>query len=76
MGRCEVCGNEYDKSFEVTVAGTTPTRQLRVRHPRVRPHLRELRVQDRRPRRRGRRPHLRCAHCAEQGGVGGLKDRV
>ena len=25
MGRCEVCGNEYDKSFEVTVAGTTLT---------------------------------------------------
>ena len=25
MGRCDVCGNEYDKSFEVTVAGTTMT---------------------------------------------------
>jgi hypothetical protein len=21
MGRCEVCGNEYDKSFEVVAAG-------------------------------------------------------
>jgi len=21
MGKCEVCGNEYDKAFEVTIAG-------------------------------------------------------
>jgi Rieske Fe-S protein len=21
MGRCETCGNEYDKTFEITVAG-------------------------------------------------------
>ena len=21
MARCEVCGNEYDKSFEITAAG-------------------------------------------------------
>ena len=21
MGRCETCGNEYDKAFEITVAG-------------------------------------------------------
>ena len=23
MGRCEVCGNEYDKTFEVRIAGET-----------------------------------------------------
>ena len=23
MARCEVCGNDYDKSFEVTAAGQT-----------------------------------------------------
>ena len=23
MGRCEVCGNEYDKSFEVVLGGAT-----------------------------------------------------
>jgi hypothetical protein len=23
MARCEVCGNDYDKSFEVTLAGAT-----------------------------------------------------
>jgi hypothetical protein len=23
MARCEVCGNDYDKSFEVKAAGTT-----------------------------------------------------
>jgi hypothetical protein len=21
MGRCETCGNEYDKAFEITLAG-------------------------------------------------------
>ncbi len=25
MAACEVCGNEYDKSFEVTVGGTSHT---------------------------------------------------
>jgi hypothetical protein len=25
MGRCEVCGNEYDKSFEVVQAGRSHT---------------------------------------------------
>lgn len=25
MGRCEVCGNRYDKSFDVTIGGATHT---------------------------------------------------
>jgi hypothetical protein len=25
MGTCEVCGNEYDKAFEVSMAGATHT---------------------------------------------------
>ena len=25
MARCEVCGNDYDKSFDVTAAGATHT---------------------------------------------------
>ena len=25
MARCETCGNDYDKAFEVTVAGTAHT---------------------------------------------------
>lgn len=25
MARCDVCGNEYDKAFEVTMAGKTQT---------------------------------------------------
>ena len=25
MGRCETCGNDYDKSFEVTMAGRSHT---------------------------------------------------
>ena len=25
MGRCETCGNEYDKAFQVTVSGRAHT---------------------------------------------------
>lgn len=25
MGKCEVCGNEYDKAFQITMAGQTHT---------------------------------------------------
>ena len=25
MARCEVCGNDYDKAFQITAAGTTHT---------------------------------------------------
>jgi Rieske Fe-S protein len=77
MGRCEVCGNEYDKSFEVTVAGTTLTFDsfecaIHAFAPtcahcgcRVIGHGVE-----------GDGRIFCCANCAEQKGVGGLKDRL
>ena len=55
MGECEVCGNRYDKAFDVMMQGVTRTfRQLRVRHPRARDAVQPLRLPDHRPRHGGR----------------------
>ena len=56
MAQCEVCGNNYDKSFEVIHGGTVAhVRQLRVRHSSARADVCALPLQDRRPRHRGER---------------------
>lgn len=77
MGKCETCGNEYDKSFEVTKEGKT--------------HIFdsfECAIQALAP--SCQRCHCRiighgleadgiyycCDHCAKQDGVSGLNDRV
>ena len=53
-GTCEVCGNEYDKAFEIDDRREAPRlRQLRVRDPGARAALRALRVPRDRPRDRG-----------------------
>ncbi len=77
MGRCEVCGNRYDKSFEVTMDGRTHTfdsfecaiQQLAPRCPqcecRVIGHGVEV------------EETIFCgAHCAEAAGFVGLVDRL
>ncbi len=59
MGTCEVCGNEYEKAFEVVAAGgEARLRQLRVCDSQDGPGLRALPVPDRRSRGRGRWPLL------------------
>ena len=59
MATCEVCGNDYDKSFEVTIGGLDAhVRQLRVRDPRPRADVRALRLPRDRARGGGRRPDL------------------
>lgn len=77
MAQCEVCGNEYDKSFEVTLGGKThifdsfecaihalaPT--CPVCGVRVVGHGVEA-----------DELIYCCAHCAELDGVTGLEDRV
>jgi hypothetical protein len=69
MAQCEVCGNDYDKAFQVIVADTHPyLRQLRVRNPCGRTHLLPLRLPGHRPRRRGRRPHLLLRQLRQAGG--------
>ena len=65
MAVCETCGNDYDKAFQVTMRGHLPhLRQLRVRDPGARAHLRPLRHPDHRPRARERRHLLSAATTA------------
>ncbi len=77
MARCEVCGNDYDKAFEVTLAGRAhvfdsfecaihalaPT----CAHCGVRIVGHGVEAEGR---------IFSCAHCAEHEGVGGLTDRA
>jgi Rieske Fe-S protein len=77
MAVCEVCGNEYDKAFEVQLAGSrhifdsfecaihalAPTCQ----HCgcKIIGHGMEANAR-----------YFCCAHCAEEAGVSGAKDRL
>ena len=77
MKPCEVCGNEYDKAFQVVAAGETHTFDsfecaIHVLAPtcehcgcRVIGHGVEARGS-----------YYCCAHCARKSGVTGVDDRV
>lgn len=77
MAKCDVCGNDYDKSFEVVRAGTRNTFDsfecaIHKLAPtcghcgcRVIGHGIESNGQ-----------FYCCANCARESGVGGAKDRV
>lgn len=76
MGQCKVCGNEYDKSFDVVMNGTTTTYDSF-----------ECAIHDLAPscdscgcRVMGHGLEAQgsvycCNHCAENAGVTGLRDR-
>lgn len=74
---CEVCGNEYDKAFQVTMAGQTHTfdsfecaiHRLAplCEHCRCRIVGHGVEVGDK---------MYCCAHCAEHVGAHGVKDRA
>jgi phage terminase large subunit GpA-like protein len=77
MARCDVCGNEYDKAFQVTMEGRTGTFDsfecaIHALAPtcdhcgcRIIGHGVEA---------EGRM--FCCAHCARESGVGGLRDHA
>jgi hypothetical protein len=77
MARCEVCGNDYDKSFEVIADGESHTFDsfecaIHLLAPRC-VHC-DCRVIG-----HGVQADSAiycCAHCAEMSGVAGLEDRV
>ena len=55
LSTCEVCGNDYDKAFQVTLGGATHVfRQFRVRDSRARSHVQPLRLSNPRSWRRER----------------------
>ena len=77
MARCDICGNDYDQSFQLTKDGRTWTFDsfecaIHACAP-VCPHcgckVVGHGVQA------GEKVYC-CAHCARQGGEGGLRDRV
>lgn len=77
MGRCETCGNVYDKAFEVVMAGQSHTfdsfecaiAALAPRCEHCRCHIMGHGVE------KDGRMYC-CAHCAKQHGVEELRDRA
>lgn len=77
MGRCQHCGNEYDKSFDIIQNGESHTFDSfecaiatlapRCEHCGVTIIGHGLEAEGR---------MFCCDHCAEQAGVQGLKDRI
>jgi hypothetical protein len=77
MATCEVCGNEYDKSFEVTMQGASHVFDsfecaIHALAPRCE-HC-GCRIVGHGVEAKG--SIYCCAHCAEQSGEKGLTDRV
>src|SRR5688500_5364859 len=77
MARCEVCGNDYDKSFEVVMAGSSHTYDsfecaIHALAPRC-AHC-ECRVVGHGLEADGK--IFCCAHCASEMGATKLKDRA
>jgi len=76
MPNCESCGNDYDKSFQIVMAGKTHTFDsfecaIHVLAPtcnHCRCKIIGHGVED-------RGQMFCCVHCAEEAGVMGLKDR-
>jgi hypothetical protein len=77
MARCEVCGNEYDKSFEVSLGGETHVfDSFECAIHALAPTCEHCgcRIIGHGVEANGRM--FCCAHCAEQSGIRGLTDRV
>jgi hypothetical protein len=77
MARCEVCGNDYDKSFEIVIEGSTHTFDSfecaihavapRCEHCDCAVIGHGIEADNR---------FFCCAHCAREAGVAGAADRV
>jgi hypothetical protein len=77
MARCDVCGNEYDKSFEVRAAGATHTfDSFECAIHELAPQCAHCgcRIIGHGVEAEGRM--FCCANCARQSGVTGTKDRA
>ena len=77
MAGCEVCGNDYDKAFEVTVAGTSHTfDSFECAIQALAPQCNHCgcRIIGHGVEADG--SMFCCAHCAGQAGVSGVADRA
>ena len=77
MARCEQCGNDYDKSFEVTMGGRTMIfDSFECAIQAARAHLPPLRLPHHRAWGRAHGTIFCCVHCAKKEGVKGLRDGI
>ena len=78
MAQCEVCGNEYDKSFDVSMPGgdthTFDSFECAIHALAPRCTHCGIRIVGHGLEAGG--SMFCCDHCAEQAGVSGLKDRI
>jgi hypothetical protein len=77
MAQCEVCGNEYDKSFEVTRGGETHTfDSFECAIHALAPTCGHCSIKIVGHGIEASGSMYCCAHCAESSGVEGARDRV
>ena len=77
MARCEVCGNDYDKSFEVILAGKKhvfDAFECAIHSLAPACDHCACKIVGHGVESKGK--YFCCAHCAEESGVRGAKDRV
>ena len=77
MARCDLCGNDYDKAFEVRLAGQTHTfDSFECAIHALAPTCAHCgcKIVGHGVEAEGR--FYCCAHCAHQLGIGGLRDRA
>lgn len=75
--RCEHCGNDYDKSFEITMAGQSHTfDSFECAIAKLAPVCATCGVRIVGHGLEARNSIYCCQHCAEKAGVQGLNDRV
>jgi hypothetical protein len=77
MARCETCGNEYDKSFEVTMGGKSHTfDSFECAIHALAPTCKTCGIKVVGHGLEADGNIYCCDHCAEHDGVTGLKDRL
>jgi hypothetical protein len=77
MAKCEVCGNDYDKSFELKMAGATHVfDSFECAIQAVAPTCAHCKCRIIGHGVEARGAIYCCAHCAAQKGVTGMKDRA
>ncbi|MDQ3459901.1 MAG: hypothetical protein M3498_11455 [Deinococcota bacterium] len=77
MAQCEVCGNDYDKAFEVVMGGSSHTfDSFECAIHALAPKCSHCGVKIAGHGIEADGTFFCCAHCAEQGGVSEARDRV
>ncbi len=77
MAQCDICGNDYDKSFQVLKAGKTYTfDSFECAIQKLAPECKHcgVRIVGHGLEKDG--TFFCCDHCAEKSGVKGLRDRI